>query len=178
MNFFVTKEVLPNDEEMLEKIFRLRVLAWEAKLGTKIDQERWCDEWDPGARHWVVLSGRELVAAARLSVHSALADLPDSDYLHGVFLSHIPTPIGSFNRLAANPTFWGRGASKLLDAVRIRAASEMGCASIVVSVPPVRVEQLQRIGFRVVGDASSQRHPILALAGRTIVMLCIATSCG
>jgi hypothetical protein len=145
-------EIDPNDRSVLEKIGRLRIQAWETvPKGGPTDC--WLDEFELVSRHWAIFHDREPVAAARLSVHLSLNEVPDAGVYAQSTLTNLPTPIGSINRLITHPAFRRRGFSLALDAVRVAAADAMGCRCIVVNTPtgPTRVRQLLLLGFELVG---------------------------
>ncbi|MBF0467220.1 MAG: GNAT family N-acetyltransferase [Nitrospirae bacterium] len=147
-------------------------MAYKKKPGIKIDIKLWKDDCDKEARHWAVFNGNKLVAAARLSIHNCVESLPDKECYSDVFLQIPKFPIGSFNHLVVAPEFWGKGVSKLLDVERMRAAAEMGCASVVAVVRGSRINSLEKSGFCVMtaGDRT-QQHPILSQLGPGTVML-------
>ena len=70
------------DAPTLEAIYRLRLAVW-SEAGTVSEAAfpdgRWYDEEDAVAIQWAFRAGDDVVAAARLSVHEQLADVPDAD---------------------------------------------------------------------------------------------------
>jgi GNAT superfamily N-acetyltransferase len=148
------REIPPTDRAVLEKIGRLRVVAWSTEVPRMREEfPVWLDELDWNARHWVFMCDDEPVAAARLSVHCNLQDVPDCDACSVVFQEPPPSPIASMNRLVVAPTFRGKGLSKRLDCVRLQAAAEMGCKRVIVATSSGehRVRQLVSLGFECIG---------------------------
>jgi predicted GNAT family N-acyltransferase len=161
------------DEDLLEKIGRLRVQAWRSETPGAADMETWLDEFDRSARHWAVFDHGVLVASARLTTHSALAEVPDAESYLGVFQEPPAAPIGSLNRLVVHPSARGQGLSKRLDLVRLEAAEKMGCRSVIVSTAsgPHRVNQLIGWGFELIGHGPSFRNPPLCYLPPPVVLL-------
>jgi GNAT superfamily N-acetyltransferase len=167
-------EIPATDREMLEKIGRLRVRAWETFGGKVEGLVCWLDPFDEVARHWVVLSGEEPVAAARLSVHHTMAEVPDSEVFTPIFREPPPSPIASLNRLVVSPAYRGKGMSTWLDEVRLEAAEAMGCTCAVGATASGdrRVQQLIKVGFMVLGRGNRSSYPILAHLGPQLVLVC------
>jgi GNAT superfamily N-acetyltransferase len=162
------------DNDLMEKIGRLRVEAWRTEAPGAADMETWVDEFDRCARHWAVFDQGVLIAAARLTTHPALGDVPDAESYRGVFREPPPAPIGSLNRLVVHPSARGRGLSKRLDLVRLEAAEEMGCRSVILSTAsgPHRVRQLMGWGFELIGDGLRFQKPPLCYLPPPAVLLC------
>ncbi len=142
-------EIDPRDTQLLDRIGRLRVTAWETvfpKLRDELDC--WLDPFEITARHWCVFDSGQIVAAARIGVHQQLEDVPNAEVYAGVFTEPLPAPIASIN--ITHPNYRGRGISGKLDAVRIKAAEEMGCGCCVAFTTAsrdARSNQLREIGF-------------------------------
>lgn len=150
---FEAVEIDPHDRRLLEQVGRLRVRAWSAVLPKgAVPTDCWLDDFELAARHWCVFHDGEPIAAARMSVHSRLEEAPDAAVYEGVFFESPLAPIASFNRLVTDPRFRGRGLSKLLDVVRLSAAREAGCRSVVgVADGRERLAALGNLGFRLLG---------------------------
>lgn len=139
------------DPKILESIYALRVVAWHSKVEIPDGETQWIDDIDPTSKHWAVLCGDRVVAAARLSIHELITDVPDPEGYRGV-IDSLPAPIGSMNRCVVHPDFRGRGLSKLLDQVRIEAARKLGCKNLVVSATDQkRAAALTAQGFKFCG---------------------------
>lgn len=147
------KEVAGIDAAFLEEIGELRAAAWATELPPGAVMADRLDEFDRCGRHWVVLRGGRMVAAARLTVHGRIADAPYAQDFEGVFTCPPPTPIASLNRLVVSPAVRGRGLSGRLDAARLEAAERAGCRCAVAAVisGEHRVRALERFGFTVAG---------------------------
>jgi hypothetical protein len=86
----------PHNREFLEKVGRLRVLAWSSVLPELNSQmDCWLDEFEVAARHWCILRDGQPVAAARISFHQVLEDVPDAPVYAGLGLA-LTSPIASF----------------------------------------------------------------------------------
>ena len=149
------------DEDLLGKIGKLRVEAWKTEAPGAAAMEKWLDEFDRSARHWTVFESGMLVASARLTMHSTLADVPDAPSYAGVFRDPPGAPIGSLNRLVVHPSVRGLGLSKRLDLVRLEAAERMGCRSVILATASGshRVRQLIGWGFELIGQGPPLSGP-------------------
>ena len=150
----VLREISASDKRMLEQIGRLRVRAWATEVPEVSRTAVWLDEADATARHWIVVLDSVLVGSGRMSIHATLADVPDAGEYEGVFPVPPPTPVASLNRLVVAPEARGLGLSRRLDLARLEAAEDAGCKSVVgaTSSGHRRIEQLESLGFVVIGD--------------------------
>src|ERR1700721_244121 len=130
INFQAT---LVTDAAKLNQIFALRVAAWRQRFVIPPDIQYWNDAYDQDALHWAILIDDEPVAAARLTTHSRLADVPDA-YIYDDILPDLASPICSMNRCVVHPDFRNRKLSRVLDEVRIDEARKIGATCIVLSV--------------------------------------------
>ena len=136
-------------EELLAKVGRLRIEAWETETARAAEQTAWVDEFDRVAWHWVVCRDGLPVAAARLSLHQGLAEVPDSECYAGVFSSPPGPPIASLNRLVVHPSARGSGLGRRLDLLRLEAAERLGARVAILSTSSGqrRMEALAGLGF-------------------------------
>ena len=162
------------DETLLREIGRLRVAAWETETSRAAEMDIWLDEFNRSARHWVVFCEGMPVAAARLSVHASLAEVPDAESYADVFTQPPPAPIASLNRLVVHPSARGAGLSKRLDRIRLDAAEAMGCRSAILSTAsgPRRIRQLLGWGFELAGYGPRFEKPPLCYLPAPAVLLC------
>ncbi len=168
------REFFPEEEDLLQAVGILRVQAWETTVAEAGRMATWLDEFDSAARHWVALRAGVPGAAARLSMNSSLAEVPDSESYSGIF-SEIPDgPLGSLNRLVVHPSARRLGLSKRLDLIRLGAAEEMRCRSAILSTAtgPYRVRQLQSFGFEFIGYGPRFQKPPLCYLPPPAVLLC------
>jgi GNAT superfamily N-acetyltransferase len=125
--------VLVNDEATLVQIQELRRRAWSAN-GEVPDfiarQDILKDEHDVSGMHWAVMHEGRPIAAARMSIHSAVAASPDPEALDG-YEHLIDLPMASVTRLVVDPEFRGRGLPEALRRVRYALAVKRNCRSIV-----------------------------------------------
>src|SRR5262245_56852563 len=125
-------EINPHDRALLEKIGRLRVLAWSTVMPDAATRTAcWLDDFELAARHWCIFHDGEPVASARMSVHHRIEEVPDAVIYEGVFATPPVPPIASFNRLVVYPDHRGRGHSRKLDEARLKAACSHGCRSVI-----------------------------------------------
>jgi len=148
-------EIPASDAVALEKIGRLRVLAWSTELPEPPAEEFWLDEFDGLARHWAFLYHGEPIASTRMTIHERLEDVPAPEDFVGVVREALPSPIASSNRTVVAPAYRGLGLSRELVETCIRAAEEAGCRCVVGSTPSGErlVRQLISQGFVVLGSA-------------------------
>jgi hypothetical protein len=167
------REVRASDWAMIEQIGQLRVRAWQTELAGACTMSSCLDEFDRIARHWVFFSDGEPVAAARLSIHATIDELPEQEGYAGVFQNPPPSPIASLNRLVVDPTVRGVGLSERLDAIRLDAAEEAGCRCAVGATDSGerRIRQMVRMGFEVVGLGKQFNSP-LNHGCRPAVLMC------
>lgn len=162
------------DADLLAKVGRLRVEAWETETARAAEQAVWVDEFDRVARHWVVFRDGVPVAAARLSLHDRLAEVPDSESYAGVFSVPPEAPIASLNRLVVHPSARGSGLSRRLDLMRLDAAERLGARVAILSTAsgPRRVAQLVGLGFSCLGHGPKFEKPPLCYMPAPAVLLC------
>ena len=140
------------DYPVLAQISQLRAEVWQKTLPTSLfNNGLWTDEHDDHARHWVIISNNQVLAAARLCIHKTLEEVPYSQvYMDSKRL--ILPPIASMNRLVINTVAQGNGLSKQFDAIRINQARKDKCCSVVVIVSDFtkqyRINSLRKHGFR------------------------------
>jgi GNAT superfamily N-acetyltransferase len=174
MNDLRIEEVRCPNPELLTRIGQLRVMAWATEIPQAAAMGEWLDEFEGCACHWVVFRGCELVAAARLSIHQSLADVPDPECFVGIFREPPPTPIASFNRLVVHPSARGFGLSRRLDEARLDFAEALGCRCAIGSTPSgyLRIRQMEEFGFVVVGLGNPDLRPPCCYGPRPVVVMC------
>jgi GNAT superfamily N-acetyltransferase len=151
------------DPPTLEAIYRLRAAVWRETgdiAQAAFADGRWSDEHDPASLHWVVRGGGgELVAAARLSVHERLADVPEAEQYAAAGL-RLEGPIAAPARVVVAAAARRHGlAGQLLDA-QDAAAREAGCTFAVRQSSPAMSRLLRRRGWRDAGLAApDERFP-------------------
>ncbi len=138
-------------------MFRIR--GWRNEQGVDpafFAQKTWLDELDKKAKHWIVTDGAEIVAAARLSFHDGLKDVPYADMLTPEYCRHFKNKrVASLNRLVVAPQTRGQGLSGRLDQIRIETARAEGAAVIIAFPQLVRIESLRRKGFEMLTELPS-----------------------
>ena len=142
------------DAPTLEAIYRLRVAVWReagAIAEAAFPDGRWCDEEDGAAIHWAIRAGDDLVAAARLSVHEQLADVPDADEYAAVGLrleGRIAVPARFVAARAC-----GHGLTALLRETWIEVARAAGSQYAVCQASPGMRRIARRRGWHEAGPA-------------------------
>ncbi len=138
----------------LDEISSLRVLVWKHQIETTaFSDKKWLDKHDFHAHHWVVLNEENsLVAAARLSVHYTVSDLPDHEEIEHL-LKDSHCPIAMMSRLVVNPAHQRLGIAKELDVARIEKAKQLDCNFLAAQVPTYRTKSIQALGFKCLGKA-------------------------
>jgi GNAT superfamily N-acetyltransferase len=150
------------DAPTLEAIYRLRAAVWRETgdiAQAAFAGGSWSDEHDPDSMHWVFRDGDDLVAAARLSVHERLADVPEAEEYAAAGLD-LEGRIAAPARVVVAAVARRHGlASQLLDA-QDEAARAAGCAYAVRQSSPAMSRLLVRRGWRDVGPAGrDERFP-------------------
>lgn len=153
---------LVTDPDTLEAIYRLRAAIWRETADvaqSAFADGTWSDEHDPGSLHWVMRDGRQLVGAARLSIHQRLADVPEAGEYAAAGL-RLQGSIAAPARVVVAAAARGRGlAGQLLDA-QDAAALAAGARYAVRQASPAMCRLLRRRGWRDVGPAGrDERFP-------------------
>ncbi len=150
-------EFIPNaTSEVLKSLGRFRTEVWRAESDVNraaLAGAEWTDATDWSADHWVVRQSGRVVAAARLSVHDRIEDVPYSAAMNN---AAIPTsgPFGSINRLVVARSHRRQGIASLLDYRRLERARELGVAVVIAVAARSRRCALLRMGFSSLGPAS------------------------
>ncbi len=142
--------------ERIIDIGKFRIAGWRDEQGvdpTFFAQTTWLDALDQNARHWIVTDGPDIVAAARISFHDSLADVPYAKMLSATQRWHFTgKKIASLNRLVVSPGYRGKGLSGQLDLVRIECARKLGIEVIIAFPQMVRIDSLRRKGFEMIDE--------------------------
>ena len=172
----ILREINPKTEAAhFDEIVRLRQRVWSLQMPMELTADDLIDRFDPIARHWAVMVDDQPVAAARLSLHDRLEDVPEAECLAGVFAAEPPAPIGFLSRLVVSPEYRGRGLSRQLDEIRMHCAEEADCRSLLAIVYDVSGESRRNrflsYGFHVQGRGQRDTHPKFSwLPGPVVVM--------
>ncbi|NML64389.1 GNAT family N-acetyltransferase [Hymenobacter sp. RP-2-7] len=134
-------------------IGRLRVRSWRNERGIDplfFARPSWVEELDHHALHWVITDEDEVVAAARLSLHTSLADVPYAYLLPAA--AHQPLAgqlVASISRMVVDPRYRGHHFSAVLDQVRVAAALAAGATALTGATQlNFRRKALSDLGFR------------------------------
>jgi hypothetical protein len=140
------------DPSVLEEIYALRVIAWKGRGHIADTMTKWVDEFDSIALHFAVMEGAIPRAAARMTIHANIEEVPEAGVYTGL-ITDLPPPICSFNRCVVHPEYQNRGFACSLDIVRIAIARSLKCGSIVTNAGTLRRStQFERLGFRYMGE--------------------------
>src|SRR5947209_6921453 len=90
-------EIPATDTAVLEKIGRLRVLAWSTELPEPPTDETWLDDYDRTATHWAFMFQGEPIASTRMTVHAVIEEVPAPEDFLGLVDEPLPAPIASSN---------------------------------------------------------------------------------
>jgi predicted GNAT family N-acyltransferase len=125
-----------DDVEKLEAIGRLRFEVWQDEHSIALElfpDKVWIDAMDKRdtARHWYVENDNgEMVAAARLTIHSETDDYRDVKLWRdkGVALTF---PVSDLGRLVVRKDARRQGIATMLNSIRVRVAREWGAHAII-----------------------------------------------
>jgi hypothetical protein len=92
------------DKAILQQVFALRITAWRGQAAIPPEVRTWIDSIDMSARHWAIFHREIPIAAARLSMHTKIAELPDAEIYSGVSFD-FAIPIGAISRCVVQPDF-------------------------------------------------------------------------
>lgn len=163
-----------SDPAVLGRIFALRVAAWRKRNRTFPDIGLWTDPFDEGALHWAVQSGRgEIVAAARMTLHDGIGQVPDAEIYPPAVLD-LTGSVASINRLVVCPTMAGMGLVAALDDARIEKARSEGCRWVLGATlaGPRRLAAAKAAGFVNMGNTRPYRSgPLSTTTGQSTVIL-------
>jgi GNAT superfamily N-acetyltransferase len=133
----------------MAEIRSLRAICWEPVYSRGGTLE---DGFDHLAQHWTLEVGAKLVAAARLTIHENLTEVPDAHLFTGLPDIAVAFPLGYITRLVVHPDYRTRGVAMQMDRERITAAKSAGCRSIAAVWNTLsgerRRNRLRSIGFR------------------------------
>jgi len=153
------EEVLFSDGAGLEEIGRLRYDVWESEgdIASQFFPDRiWLDAMDKKvtARHWLIRSGGEVVAAARLTLHHEQDDYRDVALWQSKGIPITRYPVCDLGRLVVRADHRRLGHAKALIDRRIQAAIEWGASAILCTASPLTVPLLKSRGFVEIGHTA------------------------
>ena len=161
---------LPTPERM-DEMGALRIRAWKNEPGisqTFFSNATWLDNEDTIAHHWVITCHDEIIAAARLSIHSHYRSIPHADLFD---MAKVPEynnpPFAAFNRLVVSPEHRSKGFSHILDEARIDFAIASGVKTIIAQPVESRIRALERLGFQYIGKV----RPLFQMPERQIYFM-------
>jgi GNAT superfamily N-acetyltransferase len=165
-------EIPGHDRDLLARIGRLRARAWRTEAAFSGNADDWLDEYDATASHFAFMADGEPVAAARLTVHPSVRDIPRADIQNHAFPAEPPLPVAYLSRLVVDPAHRRKGLGARLDEARLTRARELGCGSVVSRpVDPRRVAQLERLGFAVVGRCKAIETGPVRVEGHPVMLM-------
>jgi GNAT superfamily N-acetyltransferase len=144
------------DEAGIEAICELRGSVWRETGAVSPDafpSGGWRDGFDAVSRHWAFTLDGRMVAAARLSVHDRLDEVPEATEYLGAGL-RLEGRIAAPARVVVAASARRRGlAWRLLD-VQEEAARDAGALHAVAQSSPGMVRLRERRGWRDIAPAS------------------------
>lgn len=147
--------------ELLEEIGALRFELWNAAASnlSRTSPKAWLDRVDKEAMHFLVFNNDEVVAAARLSIHHHIDDIPEHEAIISCFPDWAPTfPVGHLGRLVVHPSARSNGIATKLDADRIDYCGSKNVATIVGAAISWRTDALKKLGFDLRGEVPAEIH--------------------
>ena len=111
-------------------IVALRAACWRERIPNRTLLD---DGHDEHAFHWWVEVSGNIVAAARLCVHSDLTSVPSSHLYSQIRPETLQGEIGCINRLVVDTTWRRKGLAGWLDSAREDSARNLGCRSMVAA---------------------------------------------
>jgi GNAT superfamily N-acetyltransferase len=134
--------------EILEQFWRLRPLAWRARMPAFPDIAEWRDEFDDCSDHWAIVTEGRVIAAARLTIRDSIEQLPHPELYRDLKITMLG-PVASINRLIVDAAYGGQGLSHQLDVARLAYADAAGVTIILATTfaGQRRVNALEALGF-------------------------------
>lgn len=163
-------EVGASDAARLQQIASLRSRAWQTEASFTGNTDIWLDEYDATALHFASFDGEQAVAAARLTVHASVRDIPHAEIQDHAFPSEPPLPVAYLSRLVVDPRYRRQGLGSRLDQILLEKSQSLGCCSVVARpVDDRRVRQLEALRFTIVGrcraiqtgPVKAEGHPVM-----------------
>jgi len=136
--------------EFENEIISLREKVWnhsEKYVAEKYFKNKFFDQFEDEAFHWIIKNKDLVIASCRLSVHNNTQDIPDLRYIEKPFLKLLLVPTGSINSLVIDPEWHGKGLGKILDEVRFDKCKSLKCRSIIGITHGKRCQQMLKNGF-------------------------------
>lgn len=142
----------------LREIRQLRRRAWGAEglWPPGCDESgRFIDPVDELAMHWTVEQDGQLVAAARVSFHAGVSELPDEDERHPE-LAVLGGPLASLNRLVVAPEYRSRGYGRQVSQACIDSARASGCSAIIAASHGRGLDVFRKLKFAFIRPARTR----------------------
>lgn|ERR1039458_2434842 len=144
--------------DRVAKTFGLRFDVWSAETALRPqvqEQGLIADAHDTHARHWAAFCGDEIVAAARMCIHSNQEESPDAPAFSKI---RLPVPVATMNRLVVRSSVRNQGLGSKLCSFRIEAAKQGGAKCVVGTFTAERIASLEKLGFRLTGETWIPNH--------------------
>ena len=145
----------------LDDIAKLRVSVWNQQLKeTAFTNQKWLDEHDEHAFHWIVLNTQnKIIASARLCIHDTVAALPDFEEIKDLIID-LPTPIAMMSRLVVDPAYQKLGIARKLDVARLESITQTAAKSVILQVPSYRRKAIEKLNFTCLGKAKEKTFQV------------------
>ena len=156
---------LVTDPRTIDAICRFRAAVWIRTGLTRagaFPDGRWRDRYEEASRHWAIRYGGEIVAAARLSLHERLEEVPEADEYLAAGL-RLEGPAAAPARVVVARPWRRHGLAARLIQAQDRAAAEAGAAFGVTQSAPAMRRVRERHGWRRAAPAApDDRFPAVA----------------
>jgi len=148
------KIITSNDYNFMQRIGKLRADVWNEEgvsLPNICKNNMLLDELDHDeAKHFVVFKDDELIAAARLTLHHSLTEMPSAEDFAPYDLA-LELPYGYLSRLVVKKSFRNQGLARKLDCMCLHEAKKLGAKAVILTTVPYRLKALSKIGFSYFG---------------------------
>lgn len=143
-----------NCHNLIKGIGSLRYDVWQREsdsFAKVFPLGMWLDPDDMEAKHFAVFCDGMIVAAARVTIHDNLNDIPDFPQ-YALCENQFKYPIASFNRLVVKREYRKRGIASMLVEARLKYAAENARGAVCIGHGR-QADRLQRYGFKDFGIA-------------------------
>ncbi len=145
--------------DLVEKIESLRSDVWGELVPEDVPLQRFLlDCFDEFTWHFAVQNEGQVVASARLSIHSDPRAMPESNSFRKVH-SIMKPPFGLMTRLVVSKQYRRMGLANKIDLARIAHAKSNGCKEVWSEARARRCIGLQQLGFTDVDESSDLTIP-------------------
>lgn len=153
MKEFLIKQVMIEDIETLETIFKLRVICRQDQGWITLDKfpNGWHDDEDFNATHFAIYNQNRIIASARINYYESISEhplFPAFNQLHDLPLTG---KIGYLAKAVVLPDFQNRGLSKMLVIARENDAMIQKAIHLLSDMTGFQIENFIHYGYRSLG---------------------------